>query len=709
MIADTSYTPLTDVESSRILLADKSWSDDYALKVSMQDFNAAEQHRTSNMDFRWATADQLYLAWGATKFWEGTRIPRSNIPNYTVFEQIESMIPKIVGAVFADWPNWFQASPRPGTKPDEVRAVQSLIMAQMDNLPRYRQATVREVLRRGFKSGFLYGNGLIEIYQSRKKEQRIYTYRKFRPEIKMLTHPQWGQIRIPTGRMKSEIKRVPFEEKINQPFMRHIDIRDFYIDPLCSSPLVADSRFCAVRRMMPLDEVISYRDVDDFNVPEDDDLIMLSRRRPNAQADFTKKQTDLYRQMWWQPEIDTTSDAAGKNLEIIEYTTRARKVWVINRCHVMYNKANEYGFLNYYDIFYCDVPGRFYGLAISDVCEGEQRLQKAIIDARIDELALSLNKPMIKRRGLSIPAYQLKVRPGQMIEADNPREDILPGMAVNNVTQEAYIEVQASDVRVQKITGGSDLAILGTPSSGGNSANRTATGVGAQVQATGTRVQYHVENSEDCVIEQLLGDWLTLNQKFLDPNEVINILGPDGKNLTMDPLTVINAQVKFSMRASAKMASRQALSQNFPLVLQTLMNPGLMQQLRAQGQTINFVELEQMLFDMLVHQPVSNLIRPMTQQEQQMMQQPPPEAMLKKQMQDDRMAGQQNMASDKQVADLVRTVLKGIMDHGQNDHSSAVDAAQQLRQLVTGKAMDHMTAVATMPPEPSEPQETGGE
>ena len=709
MIADTSYTPLTNEESSRILLADQKWSDDYALKIACQDFNAAESYRTSNLDFRWATADQLYLGWGATKFWEGTRIPRANIPNYTVFEQTEAMLPKVVGAIFADWPNWFQADARPGTTPQEARAAQHLIMAQMDNLPRFRMATVREVFRRCFKSGFIYGNGIAEIYQQQRVEKRVFTYRDWKPEVKSLTHPQWGTVQVPTGRMKATIKRKNYDEKINQPFLRHIDIRDFYIDPLCSSHLVSDSRFCAVRRMMPIDEVASYRDVDNFRIPSNDDLILLSRRRPGAQADFTKQQTDLYRQMWWQPQMDTTSDPAGKNLEIIEYTTKARKVWVINRCYVMYNQPNEYGFLNFYDFFYCDVPGRFYGLAISDVCEGEQRLQKAVIDARIDELSLSLNKPMVKRRGLAIPAYQLKVRPGQMIEADNPKEDIMPGMAVNNVTQEAYIEVQASDTRVQKITGGSDLAILGTPSSGGNSANRTATGVGAQVQATGTRVNYQVENAEDNVIEQFLGDWLELDQKFLDPNEIIRILGPDGKTLTLDPLSIINSSVKFSMRASAKMASRASLAQNFPLVLQTLMNPGLIQQLAAMGQAINFVELEQMLFDMLVHQPVTSLFRKLTPEEQQKMNQPPPTDMLHMQMQQERIAGQKDMNEDKQIADLVREMLKGMIQHGTADHQSTKQAVHDLQQLVVGKAIDHHSAMAQIEAQPKEVQNTGGE
>lgn len=225
------------------------------------------------------------------------------------------------------------------------------------------------------------------------------------------------------------------------------------------------------------------------------------------------------------------------------------------------------------------------------------------------------------------------------------------------------------------------------------------------MQATGTRVQYQVENGEDCVIEQFLGDWHTLNQKFLDPNEVINLIGDAGKILKIDPLQVMNASVKFSMRASAKMASRAALAQNFPLVLQTLMNPGLIQQLQATGKTINFVELEQMLFDMLVHQPVTNLFRDMTPQEQQKMDQPPPTDRLHLQMQQERLAAQHDGNEDKQLADLVRTLLKGIIDQGGAHAEMGQQAAHDLQHLLIGKSMDGMNMLAAKP-EPSE--STGG-
>jgi hypothetical protein len=97
---------------------------------------------------------------------------------------------------------------------------------------------------------------------------------------------------------------------------------------------------------------------------------------------------------------------------------------MLNRDWVFYNKLNRYGKINYWSIHYADVLDRWHALAISDVAEGEQRLQQSITNARIDELALSIHRPMVKRRGVTIPAYQLKVRPGVVIETEVPEGDI---------------------------------------------------------------------------------------------------------------------------------------------------------------------------------------------------------------------------------------------------------------------------------------------
>jgi hypothetical protein len=263
----------------------------------------------------------------------------------------------------------------------------------------------------------------------------------------------------------------------NKPVVQHLSIKDFYVDPNCESQLVSDARYCAKRVLMTVDDVSALRGTPQFKIPPNDELIEMSSQKPTTQGDADKAVIEMMRYGWYNPIVDQTVDPGGKRLEVIGYWTKDRYVWILNRKYVCLNIKNPYGFIPFYHASYTDVPDRFYGMSICDVTEGEQRLQSSTLNARIDEMALNIHRPVIKRRGISTPAYQLRQRPGQMIEADNPKEDyVFPDPP--QVMQQAYIEVQASEARVQKTTGGSDLAMLGTASAGGNSASRTATGVG---------------------------------------------------------------------------------------------------------------------------------------------------------------------------------------------------------------------------------------
>lgn len=666
--------PLTNDEEKTVHEPAESWDDSFALKVAVQDFQQAEVYRTTNMDYRWNNADQLYLAWCAQRYWEGTRIPRSSIGIYTAFEQIESMLPKIMGAIFSDYPNWFQVESRTGTSPDEARMVSNLMLMQMENLGYRGIATVREVFRRCIKSAYIYGNGIAELCWLDLDNYFWYTYRDMVEERKPVNHPIYGPMVLPTGRKFPEMKRIKVRDRLNQPFLRHVSVKDFYIDPNCASPIVSDAKFACVRRLMTVEDLELYRDKEGFQIPDSETLVELAKLKPSAPADLSKGQMEAMRGQWWQPQNDTTIDPAGKRLEVIAYWTRDRLVWFANRTKLIYNAPNPYGFIPLYNAFYVDVPDRFFGLAITDVVEGEQRFQQSVINARIDELALSLNKPMVKRRGLAIPAYQLKVRPGQVIEADDPGKDIIPSV-INNVTQDAYIEVQASDLRVQRATGGSSLALLGTPSPGGNSANRTATGAGIQAQATGSRIQYNVENVEDTFIEPILSDWHTLNTRFLDPRQVIEAVGEQGQIIQIDPMKVMNSRVRFSMRASAKMQSRQSLLQMMPLFAQTIMNPQFLQMLaQQQNQTINMDEFFSMILDATGYRHKDALFRPLSPEEQQRMSQPPPQAQHEMQMQADRMDRLASMNEDEQMANLVRDIVKELVKQkGDGDkHDTAI-------------------------------------
>ena len=550
----------------RIYSPSQQWPDDYALDRAKEDFELAESYRSTNHDWRFRNADELYLGWAQQKMWEGTRIPRSSLGIYLVFEQVESMLPKVVSSIFSN-PEWFDAEPMPTTTYQQARAVSDVMRYHLTAPESNPALSAREVFRRVAKDALIYCNGVAEIGWKSESIKRRKLFREFVPRRATLDLSQMlgagTSIQVPTGQFTSRVRDMEFTDKIDRPFVRHISLKDFYIDPNCPSPVVQEGQYCFVRKFMPLGELSALRDTYKFQIPDDNVLRMLTTQKPDAQADWTKGAIETVRTGQWNPQIDQTSDPAGKRVEVIARWDKDRLIWIADRKVVLLNVPNPYGFIPFYSVSCYDVPDRFYGQSISDVNEGEQRLQQSIINGRCDELSLSLHAPMIKKRGTTIPAYQLRTRPGQVIEADNPETDIIWKQS-QNITQQAFVEIQYSEQRAQKYTGITDIAMIGGPSAGGNSASRTATGINTQVAASSSRVAYFVENFEDTFAEPLLRGILNLEKRFLDPNTPIQILGEDGKDFLHDPLDVINADVRFKIRASTRMRSRQMLLQTFP-------------------------------------------------------------------------------------------------------------------------------------------------
>ena len=659
------YQPLTPQEEKRIYAPDQLWSDDFALKVCVQDFNKAEAYRTANHDWRWQTHDELYQGWVTKKFWEGTRYERASLPIYLCFEQIESMLPKILSAIFSDNP-WFQSEAEPGTNAEEARQVRDMIRGQLD------QTRVREIFRRWIKSGLQYGNGIMKLCWLNQQKKSVRFVPRFEQAFKTLPimNPATGQpFQMPAG-FRRVLDKKEYIEIENRPELKFVSIKDFYIDPNCSSPQPQDGGYCHERTLLTLAQCEALREHEEFNIPPKEMLIRMAQTKPSAQADNTKQTAETWRSGSWSPQIDQTVDPGGLTIEAIERWSEDRQVIVFNREWLAYNQPNPFGFIPYYNFPYADILDRFYAMGMCDVLEGEQRFRVALRNGRVDEIALNLHKPMIKKRGLTTPAYMMRVRPGQIWEADNPKEDYqFPEMP--NVLTNAYIEDQYSQLEAQKITGMSDLAVLGTPSAGGNSASRTATGVGVQAQASFSRIQYIVENAEDMGIEPMLRDVEILN-KLYPPIGSVPVPGEDGAMSMLSPEVIINSNVKFKMRASAKMAARLSLQQSFPLVAQTLMNPEMLQYLAKQGKTVDFEEMIRMVLDMTGYRNRADLIRALSPEEMKMLAQPSTEETIKTQMQKERLASQEKTTTQKLTADqemeserlsneLMRTVVTGAM------------------------------------------------
>lgn len=674
-LGNAPQPPLSPKEQATITLPIDQWSNGRALAIAVGNFEEWSNYRlTSGHDMRLQIADELYLGWQPKKYFEGTRIPRSSLGVPIAMDQIEALLPPIIGSLFPLRDN-VDISPNPGTSQDEAEATFNVLMSQLDT------AHGREKVRLACKSGLVYGNGILEVCWKYEKIKRRRIIAQWVPITKDIYDSMAGQtVTMATGANRRVLTEVVDDVEVNMPELKNVAIQDFFIDPNLQTSDINQARGCAVRHLVPIGEIKKFRGQRGFDIPPDNVLLAMAKMKSGTYHDTLKGMQETYRLGSWMPQNDYSRDPDQWRLEVIRYYTKDRCVWIFNRQWVAYN-APGYGFIPFLNAFYVDIPNRFFGYAVTDVVEGEQRLQQATINARIDELNLSINAPFIMTAGAATNAgLSTRNYPGKVWKVE--KKDDITRMEMGNITQQAYLEVEASDRRAQKRTGVSDLSVLGTSSMGGNSANRTATGVGVQDKASSMRIKYQVENLESNFIEPLLKMVLKMNQMFLNPQQILEINGPEGQSYQIDPLKVINADVKFRIRGSDKMRSRAVLLQAWPLLMQTYMNPEVMQIMATQqGKTLDVKQLDRLLTDAIQVAPMS-LWREMTPQEQQqnMMAQMGPQ-LMQMQLGQEKLKAQQQQSEGKDQTAMLQTIMGMIPPEAMHEFLGLPQ-----KQLTSGKS-----------------------
>lgn len=658
---------LTQDEQKTPIAPSEPWNDSYGVRVGLADFNFAERYRQRNHDQRYREADKLYLAWRNRRYWEGTRTPRSALSVWLCFEQIEAMLPQVLGALLSQSPP-FDVEPNPAAGLMESRAIRAILTEQLENIgPDVASSLdLREVLRRLLKSSYMYGNGVTQFGYLMCKQPRLEWVRSQVPRRAPVQDEMGQTTFMPTGEFDTVEEQYVGEYEVSRPFLMPVDMRDFYVDPNCPSTNVQEGAYAVTRYLKTVAEMGKFRGSPGFTIPDDGYLIELAERKATRVADTTKQQTESWRGGSWQPALDQTADPMQKRLEVICYWQKGRQVWIVPDTKetdggiALFNKPNEYHMLPFLTMPYVDVPGRWYGLSICDLLESDQKLGEALLDGRVDELSLLLHAPIIKKAGARFASSQRRMRPGVEWEAEDPKNDIVR-MEMGNVTAQAFIEMDALERRAQKLTGVTDVT-MGTPAAGGNSMLRTATGVGASQASTGRRIQYLVENVESQYFIPALGILWGLDRKFMRLDQVAAILGQDAQYVQLDPMAVLNTEPRFTVSASSRMRSRQAKAQAIPLILEMLLNPQLQEQLaQQQGKVTDVWAVQELIWDLLDMPGGKSLFRQLTPEEQQAMNQPPVEEMMALQKQRERLAGQKEVAESKDENELVKTIAAALM------------------------------------------------
>jgi hypothetical protein len=657
------YRPLTESQRYQPVYPTDPWTNQYALTIVNDSVQQMEMFlQTAGHYNRWVEADKMFVGWRPRQNWEGSRRPKASIPVMLLFSQIMSLLPNVLSAMFPIHEN-IDIAPRPYSTPENAQAAWDLIMAQLDSLGESGIKRFRLIADQAFQQAFLYGNGVVEISWLYKEIERLcFDVDWVAPRRRVWDNITGQYIMTNVGEPKRTVKERIEKYVLNQPNIECVDIRDFLIDPHCPTPFCQDARFAARRHAMTVGDIISYRGQPGFDIPDDYILIKMAESRPYTQGDTSKAQSASIQSRQWDVYNDYTNDPYMKRLEVIRWFNKERHVWTLNRTWCAFNKANSFKLLPFLNAFYVPFQGRWHGLALADVSEGEQRLQASLIEARLNDLAMRLSAPFVRKTGTMVGASgTIPLSPTKVIDVNDEPAKAIQRLEIDGNTQEVHLEVNESERRAAKTTGLSDMAVMGVATAGGNSAQRTAEGVDALKSAAGKRIQWLIENGESSFIEPLCTVMHAYNVLFLPRDQMIQIIGVDGKQKQVDPVQVLNAMPRFTMRAASRMRQRSALMPILPWLTQTYLSPQVMElAAKQQNKVLDVIKFTDWIMD-VVNAPKVALWRDMTAQEQQQMQQPPPEVQAEMQKQQMRLAQAIKVAAMKGDVQLLNTLISKLI------------------------------------------------
>lgn len=665
-----SYYPLPDGSPP---LANTQWSAETAKRVVLNDFNRAAAWRATNIETQWQEMYDVYVAArGANRTWEGTGngTPRANLQVHQAFQQINALRPQMLDALTGSDLDFDVEPAKAGTTVSQTKQVRSLMEYQLKSLGgMVKFQTFRSCLDRLSEDGLIFGNGLWEWGWDGPRTVQVVKWERFaHPEYAQIPHPlvPGMAVNVPTGRMtQTNLQRFQ-DHTISQFFLDPIDLTDFYIDPNCRGSNAQLADFCVRRKMMTIQDLAALRGQPGWDIPSDIELYALSRRKTFTEGDTTFQWMQSASGINAWVNQDQSMDPRLARIEVLRYWQKGKHVWLLGRSHVAWNDVNQYQALPVFNWCYVNKPGAFYGFSIPELLRSPQAYIRELLNGRADELAIILHPPFISKAGTFRSQSQSRFGPGKNMEVQgDPSKDLIR-MEMGNVTQQAFIEVNAAETRAQQVTGVTDLASLGTPSTGGNSANRTATGVQAQTTASNTRVHGLVANIEDTVVGPMLEQMWELDKMYMNPQQVMEIVGSDGNILQLDPVDLLNSDPRFKMKTANNMKMRAAM-QNGGLaqLTQYVLNPEILTlTAEQQGQVLDIGQFTEFYLDVYGVKSFS-LFRPMSPQEQQ--------ALQAKQQQggQEKMALQnarlQAMSADAREADdtkLIVSIIAGLAQAG---------------------------------------------
>jgi len=672
-----THAPITPDEA-RKALAEQMWGSDPALKLVVQDAIRAENFAsTKAWVMQWPSATTLYQSPYTAQYWEGTQSERANVPFFTVATAVNSLVPQVVNGLFYDDPP-FVIQQRPGTSSLTASAIGALLGYQLEDIG------FREELKRGVFNAVLFGTGIWKWgWETFVRERKIYV--RTVPEAVIPNVAETlPDITIQPVDEDESIEEQIVEEYIDRPVFENItNLRYVLIDPGLNVPSINKAKYVIHRMYLTWTDLDKLRERPGFRIPPREKLLELFLP-PKEPVEAAPSEISVRNPLWdARAEAryeQTTEDPFEQPLEVLERWDNGKCIAILNKKIVICNDMNPYGEIPFLSVGWWDVPEAFWSMGLAKVIGAEQRLQQGLTNLYLDNASLNLNGVYTRVRGKSIPTQSIRVSPGKIVDVDN--KDDFRVLERLPAVPEADRHISMSESRAERTSGVSDPGMQGVAGSSGHSSlARTASGANLLAAGAGSRVADFVEKLSSNVIVPFLYKAHELNRAMLPVKAIKYILGEELQHEFMksqgDVLEILNARVKFSILAAAKLQARRAMAQTLPMIVQFLTSPETTQQLALQGKKVKIDEVVKMFFAVTDWKNYEDIVVDMTDEEKQKAQANSPAAQMAAKAD---MARQQSQQQHDNKSDLIEQeniarAGRDVLKHGLDESALGAEEA----------------------------------
>jgi len=222
---------------------------------------------------------------------------------------------------------------------------------------------------------------------------------------------------------------------------------------------------------------------------------------------------------------------------------------------------------------YFPIPFRFYGLSYAEVVKGIQDEVNTIHNQRVDYNTIQNIPITYYRASMSLPPVQGQVKPGDMVPVDDPSRDLnWPKFSGNQGW--ASQEEQTLQQILERLTGETDLSLGRQPNRVG--ATRTAAGTQTLLGQAGLRFKMFMDSFQRFWMG-IFEDILALDQEYLPPGKEFRVTGKRPEFIRLKDRTEIRGRYDIRLASSDQTMNRQQMRQDAALVMQSVMNPTLVQ------------------------------------------------------------------------------------------------------------------------------------